>query len=92
MLRQANWEQAQLAFQAFLDEYPSDPLSGNAKYWLGETYYARGDYREAAVTFAEGFQTYPNSQKAPDNLLMLGMSLVGLFAMGFTLWIMIRRS
>lgn len=78
LLRQANWEQAQLAFQAFLDEYPSDPLSGNAKYWLGETFYARGDYRQAAVTFAEGFQTYPNSQKAPDNLLKLGMSLANL--------------
>ena len=78
LLRQANWEQAQLAFQSFLGEYPSDPLSGNAKYWLGETYYARGDYRQAAVTFAEGFQTYPNSQKAPDNLLKLGMSLANL--------------
>ncbi len=47
-------------------------------YWLGETYYVRGDYQKAAVAFAEGFQTYPDSAKAPDNLLKLGMSLASL--------------
>ena len=63
---------------AFLDSYPADPLAGNAKYWLGETYYVRGQFREAAVTFAEGFQSYPDSPKAPDNLLKLGKSLAAL--------------
>ena len=53
-------------------------MAGNAKYWLGETYYVRGNYQQAAVTFAEGFETYPDNPKAPDNLLMLGMSLASL--------------
>ena len=35
----------------------------------------RGRYQDAAVTFAEGYQKYPNNSKAPDNLLKLGMSL-----------------
>lgn len=75
ILRQANYEQAEKALGAFLDAHPDHELSGNAKYWLGETYYVRGNYDQAAVTFAEGFQNYPESQKAPDNLLKLGMSL-----------------
>ena len=53
-------------------------MAGNAQYWLGETYYVRGQFREAAVTFAEGFQRYPDSPKAPDNLLKLGKSLAAL--------------
>lgn len=75
LLRQANYDEAQKALQAFITQHPSDPLAGNAQYWLGETYYVRGRYQDAAVAFAEAYQKYPNSTKAPDNLLKLGMSL-----------------
>jgi tol-pal system protein YbgF len=75
LLRQSKYEEAEKAFHAFLAQHPSDYLSGNAQYWLGETYYVRGRYQDAAVTFAEGYQKYPNSGKAPDNLLKLGMAL-----------------
>lgn len=75
LLRQTRFDEAEGALGAFLDKYPKHILSSNAKYWLGETYYVRGDYQNAAVTFAEGFQEFPNSAKAPDNLLKLGMAL-----------------
>ncbi|WP_161958910.1 tol-pal system protein YbgF [Ferruginivarius sediminum] len=75
LLRQADYAKAEQALRAFVDAHPEHELAGNAKYWLGETYYVRGNYSEAAVTFAEGFQNYPDSNKAPDNLLKLGMSL-----------------
>jgi tol-pal system protein YbgF len=78
LLRQANYADAEQAFAAFLAQHPDDTLAGNAKYWLGETYYVRGNYQQAAVTFAEGFEAYPNNSKAPDNLLKLGMSLASL--------------
>ena len=45
---------------------------------MGETFYVRGQYKDSARAFAEGFQTYPDSAKAPDMLLKLGMSLSGL--------------
>ncbi|MBK1697327.1 tol-pal system protein YbgF [Rhodovibrio salinarum] len=75
LLRQADYAQAEQALTKFLNQHPEHTLAGNAQYWLGETFYVRGNYERAAVTFAEGFQTYPDSQKAPDNLLKLGMSL-----------------
>lgn len=78
LLSQANYPAAETALQSFLQQHPGDPLAGNAKYWLGETYYVRQLYKEAAVTFAEGFQQYPASTKAPDNLLKLGKSLAAL--------------
>jgi tol-pal system protein YbgF len=78
LLNQANYDGAQLALQAFLDEYPDNLLAGNAMYWLGETYYVRKRYDEAAVIFAEGFKNYPDGVKTPDNLLKLGKSLAAL--------------
>jgi TolA-binding protein len=35
----------------------------------------RSNFKQAAFTFAEGFQKFPKSDKAPANLLNLGMSL-----------------
>ena len=78
LLSQTDYQGAERALAAFLEKYPSDPLAGNAKYWLGETYYVRGQYADAAVAFAEGYQSYPDSAKAPDNLLKLGKSLAAL--------------
>lgn len=69
---------AEQALRAFVDAYPKNELAGNAQYWLGETYYVREDFSSAARTFADGFQRYPDSSKAPDNLLKLGMSLAAL--------------
>ena len=53
----------------------SSTLAPNAQYWLSETYYVRGDYKESAKMFAQGYQDYPQSPKASDSLLKLGLSL-----------------
>lgn len=74
-LREQNYPKAEKGFGEFMKLYPKDQLAGNAKYWLGETYYVRGDYTRAARAFAEGYQTYPKSSKGADNLLKLGLSL-----------------
>ncbi len=78
LLKQGNYEEAGQAFQEFLELYPQRELSGNAAYWLGESYYARKDYQRSAQIFAEGFKNYPGSSKAPDNLLKLALSLSNL--------------
>jgi tol-pal system protein YbgF len=75
LLRQANYPAAEQSLRAFVQQHPNDPLAGNAQYWLGETYYVRQDYTNAAAVFAEGYQKYPKGGKAPDNLLKLGMAL-----------------
>ncbi len=67
--------EAETGFRGFLDKYPEHNLAGSAQYWLGETYYAQGDYRQAAQNFLSGYKAYPKSRRAPDSLLKLGMSL-----------------
>jgi tol-pal system protein YbgF len=75
LLQRGAYAEAEIALKAFVAQHPNDALTGNAQYWLGETYYARSDFKNAAVAFAEGYQKYPKSPKAPDNLLKLGMAL-----------------
>jgi tol-pal system protein YbgF len=78
LLRRANYPAAEQALRSFVKRYPNNTLAGNAQYWLGETFYARKDYNDAAIAFAEGYEKYPKSGKAADNLLKLGMSLSNL--------------
>ena len=78
LLRQANYDQAELALAEFVKTYPDDPLAGNARYWLGETFYVRGNHLKAAEIFAENYKLDPKGAKAPDTLLKLGMSLATL--------------
>ena len=75
LIQRGAYDQAEGALKEFIAQHPKDALAGNAQYWLGETYYVRNDFKSAAVAFAEGYQKYPNSQKAPDNLLKLAMAL-----------------
>jgi len=75
LLADRDFEGAQRALQAFLEAHPNHQFASNAHYWLGETYYVRGDYENAVIAFATGYRNFPNGSKAPDSLLKLGLSL-----------------
>ena len=77
-LRRGDFAEAELAFRAFVEAHPADDLAGNAQYWLAETHYVRNDYEAAAREFLDGYQRYPESTKAPDFLLKLGVTLAAL--------------
>ena len=75
LLRQGDYEQAEKAFNEFMAAHPDDDLTDNARYWLAESYYVRGQYVQAAEFFMGGYQANALAEKAPDMLLKLGMSL-----------------
>ena len=78
LLRTGDYDRAEQAFLKFMADYPTSTYLGNANYWLGESYYARGQYAEAAGLFADGFTKYKDNTKAPDNMLKLGLTMKGL--------------
>lgn len=78
LINRAQYDEAEQVLRSFVQRYPKDKLTGNAYYWLGETYYVREKYLDAADAFRQGFEMLPNGTKAPDNLLKLGMSLAKL--------------
>jgi tol-pal system protein YbgF len=77
-LLQKDYAGAEAAFRQLVDAYPDDPLAANAQYWLGESYYVRGQYKNAADAFLKGYKKYKSGDKAPDTLLKLGMALAEL--------------
>lgn len=74
-LNQTDYKGAESSFKQFTSKYSSDPLIGNAWYWLGEAYYVQRDYTKAADSFRQGYTKLPDGPKAGDNLLKLAMSL-----------------
>jgi tol-pal system protein YbgF len=78
LLQRGDFAAAEEAFRQFLARNPEHPLASNAHYWLGETYYVRSRFEDAAGAFAEGYRESPRGAKAVDSLLKLGMSLAQL--------------
>lgn len=78
LLRQTDYDKAEVALSEFLKAHSNDPLAGNARYWLAESYYVRRQYVQAAESFVAGYQANTSGPKAPDMLLKLGMSMSNL--------------
>ena len=75
-LKVGDYNTAERALKEFIQTNPNHQLAGNAQYWFAETFRIRQLYVDAASAYLEGYQKYPKSEKAPDNLLKLGVSLV----------------
>jgi len=73
-LKDGRYAESAKRFQTFIEQYPNSDLTGNAYYWLGESYYVTQNYKIAQQSFQTLLQRYPNSQKAPDALLKVGYS------------------
>ena len=77
-MQRKDYALAEQTMKNFAQKYPSDPLLGDAQYWLGESYFQRQQYRDAAEAFLAVTTKYDKSAKAPDALLRLGQSLAAL--------------
>jgi len=75
-LKVGDYTTAERAFREFVITNPEHELAGNAQYWYAETFRIRQLYTDAASAYLEGYQKYPKGEKAPINLLKLGVSMV----------------
>jgi len=75
-LKVGDYNTAERAFREFVNTNSDHKLAGNAQYWYAETFRIRQLFTDAASAYLEGYQKYPKSEKAPINLLKLGVSLV----------------
>ena len=75
-LKVGDYPTAERAFREFVLSNPDHELAGNAQYWYAETFRIRQLYTDAASAYLEGYQKYPKGEKAPINLLKLGISMV----------------
>ena len=75
-LKVGDYDMAERAFREFVKTNSKHKLAGNAQYWYAETFRIRQLYTDAATAYLEGYQKYPKGEKAPINLLKLGVSMV----------------
>ena len=75
-LKVGDYSMAERAFREFVITNSDHKLAGNAQYWYAETFRIRQLYTDAATAYLEGYQKYPKGEKAPINLLKLGVSMV----------------
>jgi len=73
-LTRGNHGLAIMGFQEVLTKFPDSELADNALYWIGESYYAQKDYKQAAENFKKTIDTYPKGDKVPAAWLKLGLS------------------
>jgi tol-pal system protein YbgF len=64
-----NYTLARDGFEEFLTRYPDTDLADNARYWVGETWYAQGNYQEAVDHFDAVLRDYPQGDILPAALL-----------------------
>ena len=75
-LKVGDYSTAERAFREFVLSNQDHELAGSAQYWYAETFRIRQLYTDAASAYLEGYQKYPKGEKAPINLLKLGVSMV----------------
>lgn len=68
------FDEAITALNSFLSIYPEHKLASNAQYWLGEVYYAKGDYERAILEFDKVVKNYPKADKSASAMLKEGYS------------------
>ena len=71
-------EGARRKFEAFLKQYPNTELSGNAQFWIGETYYLRKDYEKAILEYEKAIVKYPEGNKIPAAIFKQALAFVEL--------------
>ena len=74
-LLDGDFDGAQEDFSTFIADFPDDELIDEAWFWLGETYYVRGDYSSAAEAYITSLREERNGSVAPDALVRLASSL-----------------
>jgi len=77
-LRKSDYANAENSLKKYIEsekDNSSNQLLSNAYYWLGETYYVRENYEQAAVNFLKGYKGWSKGNKAADNLMKLAMAL-----------------
>jgi tol-pal system protein YbgF len=77
-IQRKDYALAEETMRNFAQKYPSDPLIAESQYWLGESFFQRQLYRDAAEAFLGVTTKFDKSAKAPDALLRLGQSLAAL--------------
>lgn len=67
---------ARAAWSGLLGKYPKSEYADNARYWIGESYYAEKDFASAILEFDKVVRDYPAGDKVAAALLKQGLAFL----------------
>lgn len=70
-MAQGDFTAAQTAFKQYLELNPDAADKGDIEFWLGETYYVKGGYSDAADAYIASMRSAPKGQYAPEAMVKL---------------------
>ena len=74
-LAEGDFSGAQTAFKQYLEFNPDAADAGEVNFWLGESYFVRGGYADAADAYITSMRKDPKGVKAPDAMVRLAATL-----------------
>lgn len=75
LVKNKRFDDALVAMQAFVTQYPQGGYTANAQYWLGELYMVKNNYPKAIDHFEIVLKQFPSSSKAAACTLKIGYAL-----------------
>jgi tol-pal system protein YbgF len=77
-LKAGKYAQAEQDLSIFVKAYPKSEYTGNAYYWLAESFMLRKKFDKAAINYITSFNKFSKNSKADLSMLKLGTALNGL--------------
>lgn len=74
-LAEGDFSGAQTAFKQYLDINPDAADAGEVSFWLGESYYVRGGYADAADAYISSMRKDPQGSLAPNAMVGLASTM-----------------
>lgn len=71
LVRNRQYSEAVTAFEAFITKYPAGGYSDNARFWIGQVYFAQSKFDDAERQFNMLRNDYPESSKMSAAMLKL---------------------
>jgi|SRR5690554_159342 tol-pal system protein YbgF len=73
VFNRGNYDRAIEIFADLLNQYPSGKYADNSNFWIGESYYSKGDFSAAIASFNRIF-SFNKSSKSDDAQFKIGLS------------------
>ncbi|MBI4822978.1 MAG: tol-pal system protein YbgF [Nitrospirae bacterium] len=76
IFNEKKYNEAREKFSSFLKSFPAHRLSGNAQFWIGETYYGQKDFENAILSYEEVMKKFKDSPKVPSAMLKQAIAFI----------------
>ncbi|WP_416878733.1 tetratricopeptide repeat protein [Litorimonas sp.] len=74
-LAEGDFAGAQVSLSQYLEFNPDAADAGEMSFWLGESYFVRGGYADAADAYIASMRKNPDGEKAPNAMVRLAAAL-----------------